>query len=118
MNRKKVLYAEDDFVNQELLRVKLNKVKIQCDIVSDGKTAVLKCRNNKYDLIILDHYMPVLDGMQAAKQIRKLLPKKPIVALTSDDNIKEKLLRNGFNDVIIKPLRGDKIKRLIELYLS
>jgi len=116
MENKRVLYAEDEVANRELLHIKLEKEGIDCDVVQDGIQAIEKCRDVKYDLIILDHYMPGLDGVQTAEIIRKIDPHVPMLAITSNDELKEPLLKEGFSDVIIKPLRGNKIVEVVQSY--
>jgi len=116
MGKRRVLYAEDEIANRELLHIKLEKEGIDCDVVKDGIQAIEKCRNIKYDLIILDHYMPGLDGVQTAEIICKIDPDVPMIAITSDDELIEPLLEKGFSEVIIKPLRGNKIVGIVQSY--
>ena len=117
MIRKKVLYAEDELSNRRLLQLKLEKVGIDCDIAEDGVEAIERSKENKYDLIILDHYMPGMDGIEAASKIRELNPHIPLIAITSDDGLKQMLLDAGFDEIIIKPFHGNKIIELVGAYL-
>ncbi|MGA1824725.1 MAG: response regulator [bacterium] len=117
MMKKRVLYAEDELSNRRLLQLKLEKVGIDCDIAEDGIEAIRMSKENKYDLIILDHYMPGMDGIEVASKIREHNPGIPLIAITSDDGLKRMLLDAGFDEIIIKPFHGNKIIELIEAYL-
>ena len=117
MIKKRVLYAEDELSNRRLLQLKLGKVGIDCEITKDGLDAIKLSKKNKYDLIILDHYMPGMDGIEAASKIREFNPDIPLIAITSDDALKGVLLEAGFDEIIIKPFHGKEIIEIIEAYL-
>jgi CheY-like chemotaxis protein len=117
MRKKRVLYAEDDPANRRLLELKLERAGIECDAVGDGILALQMYADNDYDVVILDQYMPDMDGQEVATQIRKSSSDIPLIAITSDDTLKQVLLQTGFNGVIIKPLRGDNAVDLIKSYL-
>jgi len=112
-----ILYAEDEFSNQELLRYKFKNAGIPIDIVADGREAIDKCREKDYSVVILDNYMDGMDGIEAAKEIRKIKADMPLIAITSDDNLKPKLLEAGFDRVVIKPLRGTIIVEIVKSFL-
>ena len=75
------------------------------DIVSNGKEALEKINNTIYDLIILDIMMPVMDGIQALKEIRKNNIKTPVILLTAKSQVDDKVegLDSGANDYLTKP---------------
>ena len=75
------------------------------DIVSNGKEALDKVNNKIYDLIILDIMMPVMDGIQALKEIRKNNIKIPVILLTAKSQVDDKVegLDSGANDYLTKP---------------
>ena len=114
---KKVLYAEDEFTNRKLLEIKLKNFGISCDLAQDGLKAVELFKQNKYDLVILDQYMPGLNGDQVARKIREINPDVPLIAITSDDGEIQRLNQAGFNEVFIKPLRGQHYIDAIKSYL-
>jgi CheY-like chemotaxis protein len=118
MKKKIVLYAEDELSNRKLVHVKLEKAGIQCDLVEDGLKAVEKCKSNQYDLIILDYYMPGMDGIDAAKEIRDFSSNIPIFAITSDDSKESQLFKAGFDEVFIKPVHGQELIETVKSYLS
>ncbi|MGA1867420.1 MAG: response regulator [bacterium] len=117
MIKKRVLYAEDELSNRRLLQLKLEKADIECDVVEDGEEAIKMSRENDYDLIILDHYMPGIGGIEAAAKIRESSPDIPLLAITSDDALKDILLNAGFDEIIIKPFHGNDIINIIKSYL-
>lgn len=114
----RILYAEDEYTNRKLLEIRLSQVGIGCDLAKDGNDALAKYREGSYDLIILDQYMPGLNGDQVAAEIRKDNKTIPLIAITSDDGETEKLKKAGFNEIFIKPLRGHAYLERIQSYLS
>ena len=117
---KKVLYAEDEITSRKILKISLNKNGIECDLAENGKTAIEMCQNNHYDLVILDQYMPGLNGDAIAKKIKAFKPDLPLIAITSDDELVGYLKNSGFIEVIIKPIYKHnflfKIKKYLKLY--
>ncbi|WP_053227947.1 response regulator [Spirochaeta cellobiosiphila] len=117
MSIKDILYAEDEFTNRKLLQIQFEKNDLQCDLARDGREALDLATSNQYKMIILDQYMPGLNGDEVARTIRQTDPNIPLIAITSDDMEIENLRKAGFNEVFIKPLRGtghiDKIKEYI-----
>jgi len=104
-----VLIVEDNKINQMITKKVLEKKKIQCTIIDNGKDAVEAVKNNNFDLILMDVHMPEMSGIEATQLIRKFNQKIPIIALTAvsvEDNLDE-FLEVGFNDVIPKPFQTD-----------
>jgi len=119
MPRKKVLYAEDEYTNRVLLKFHFERHNIDVKIAEDGITALEMLENNKYDLIILDRYMPGMSGEEIVSKLTSefsVLP--PIIAISSDDSGKESLIKSGFSEILIKPVRKDKYDEIIKRYLS
>ncbi|MCK4541232.1 MAG: response regulator [Spirochaetales bacterium] len=117
MTKKKVLYAEDEFTNRKLLEIKLKSMGVQCELAQDGVKALEMFKNGNYDLIILDQYMPGMNGDMVAREIRKINPDIPLIAITSADGETGKLKSAGFNEIFIKPLRGESYLDSIRQYL-
>jgi signal transduction histidine kinase/BarA-like signal transduction histidine kinase len=111
---KKVLLVEDNAINAMIALKLLSKWGIISDHAKDGLEATEKSKTTKYDYILMDIHMPVLDGYQAAKNIRTLenLNKEtPIFGLTADIAAKDNTEYNGyFNDFLLKPLEIEKLK--------
>jgi CheY-like chemotaxis protein len=114
---KRVLYAEDEYTSRKILKISLNKNGIDCDLAEDGNAAVEMCQNNFYDLVILDHYMPGLNGDKIAQKIKSFKPDLPLIAITSDDELVSHLKKSGFTDVIIKPIYKHNFINTIKKYL-
>ena len=116
--KKRVLYAEDEFTNRKLLQIKLKNLGVECDLAQDGIQAFEMYEQNEYELVILDQYMPGMNGDEVAKKIRSADPKIPLIAITSDDREVDNLKSAGFNEIFIKPLRGNSYINVINYYLQ
>jgi CheY-like chemotaxis protein len=105
----KVLLADDIEINLEIASFMLNTFEITPDTAKNGVEALEKAQNKNYDLILMDHMMPEMDGVEAAKLIRVSGGNNagvPIVALTANavSGAREMFLSNGFNDLLSKPM--------------
>jgi CheY-like chemotaxis protein/anti-sigma regulatory factor (Ser/Thr protein kinase) len=101
-----ILLAEDNKMNQSLVKYVLGKYGIETDVAGDGETATDKMRLKKYDLVLMDIQMPLMDGYEATKIIREELHSNvPIIALTAHamNDEKERCFNLGMNDYISKP---------------
>ena len=116
--QKKVLYGEDEFTNRKLMEIQLKNENITCDLAEDGIEAVARFKREPYDLVILDQYMPGMNGDEVARLIHELAPTVPLIAITSDDGEIEKLRNAGFLEIFIKPLRGKNHIEIIKRYLA
>ena len=115
----KILVAEDNEVNQMFIEIILKEYQIKVDIVENGKLAVHKLENNQYDLILMDINMPILGGIEATQQIRKIDLDIPIIALTANAMIgdREKFLSEGMTDYLTKPIDIKELERVLKQYL-
>ena len=103
----KVLVAEDVPLNQLLIKIILEEFGFQCDVVENGKIAIQKLQEKKYDIVLMDILMPEMNGFEATDYIRnKMNSKIPIIALTADVTTVdvEKSKAVGMNDYISKPI--------------
>mgnify|MGYP000861690928 CR=1 FL=1 len=112
-----VLLVEDNVLNQQLARVYLEGFGFVVDIVANGALALEMLRVKKFDLILMDVQMPVLDGYDTTRRIRselKLLT--PVIAMTAHvtEGEKEKCLNAGMNDYISKPFRETQLFDVID----
>ncbi len=110
----KILLAEDNAINAMIAKKLLSKWGIETDHALNGLIATEKAKLTKYDFILMDIHMPILDGYQAARNIRTLesLNKEtPIFGLTADISASENEEYNHFfNDFFLKPLEIEKLK--------
>jgi CheY-like chemotaxis protein len=103
-----VLLAEDNPVSQAVAKAMLAKLGFDVDVVADGAAAVEAATNNPYQAILLDCQLPVLDGFQAATEIRRLQAdsrRTPIIAVTATPmrSGQERCLAAGMDDYLTKP---------------
>lgn len=107
----KILLADDVKELANAVGAILEYNNYEVDIVENGKEAVDKVENNIYDCIILDIMMPVMNGVEAVKQIRKLNVKTPIILLTAKHLVDDKVegLDSGANDYLTKPFEKKEL---------
>lgn len=119
----KVLAAEDNEINAEILTELLEIEEVECEIASDGKEALEKFESaapGRYDLIFMDVQMPIMNGYEATKAIRTCKNPEaktiPIIAMTAnafDDDVRM-ALDSGMNAHLAKPINMDKLKDIIQ----
>ncbi|MBK0368476.1 response regulator [Flavobacterium agrisoli] len=110
-----VLVVEDNTINQIVTKKIIEKNNYTCQIVEDGLSAIEILKTEKFDVILMDINMPILNGFETTKRIRKMGVKTPIIALTAFDKeeIVEEALASGMNDIIIKPFDPLKLFKII-----
>jgi len=116
LNGVSVLLAEDNTLNQKLMGILLRQMGCVFDIANNGKEAMEKVREKKYDVILMDIQMPVMDGLEATRKIRNELKiNTPIIALTARvfKEDEEKCREAGMNDFLTKPIETNALKEKI-----
>jgi CheY-like chemotaxis protein len=118
-----ILLVEDNLINQKIVILSIQKLVKNIDVANNGKEALDKFGTSKYDLILMDIQMPVMDGIIATKKIRELESSTnqhtPIIAITANAlaGDKENCLAAGMNDYISKPFQPEtlinKMKSLV-----
>ena len=124
----RILVAEDNEINVEVLRAMLRQLGFECDVAPNGKEALRMAMETPYDIVLMDVNMPVMDGLTATRELRNMLPGNdeqkalPIIALTAatlPDNIAE-IINAGMNDHIAKPFSmatlRDKLAKWLKLH--
>jgi CheY-like chemotaxis protein len=121
----RLLVAEDNAVNQRLMKRMLENMGHVVDIASDGYQAVMLAMANHHDIVIMDCSMPEMDGYQATAEIRRLhkegvLRRIPVIALTANalPEDRERCLAAGMDDYLSKPIARDDLYAMLEKHLS
>ncbi len=118
----RILLVEDNDINRLYASTILKKWNCKCDEAENGEIALELLRKNDYDLVLMDVHMPVMDGLEATRIIRKSFksPKKdiPIIAFTANaiKGEKEDYMDIGMDDYISKPFIPDELHNLISKY--
>lgn len=117
----KILLVEDNNVNQIVATGMLKKIGYQVFIANNGKEAVRAVEHGEYNLALMDCQMPVMDGFEATREIRKLEKGStlPIVALTANalKEDRERCEQAGMDDYLTKPYKQDALQAVIEKWL-
>lgn len=116
----KILIAEDNPVNQQLITLYLRSDNITCTVVANGKLAIDKVLSDKYDLVLMDMQMPVMDGMEATRSIRQAGNNTPIIALTANHSQedKDRCFASGCDGFLIKPINQPEFYKTISNFLN
>ncbi|MEM0965052.1 MAG: ATP-binding protein [Verrucomicrobiota bacterium] len=118
-NEIKILVAEDNPVNQKVIRLLLKRMGYGCEVVENGALAVERATSKEFDAIFMDIQMPEMDGMEAASRIIDSVPeeKRPwIIALTAGatrDN-REEAIKAGMNGYLTKPVQPKDLEAALE----
>jgi signal transduction histidine kinase/CheY-like chemotaxis protein len=116
----RVLLAEDNVVNQKVATAMLRKQGHEVSVVDDGQRAVDAALLGQFDVVLLDVQMPVMDGLEAARQIRQAEEgtdeHRPIVAMTANAlaGDRERCLAAGMDDYVAKPVRAEELAKVLE----
>jgi len=109
----RILMAEDNAINQRVGKLILQKAGFPIDLVADGSEAVEAHRLQPYHVILMDCQMPIMDGFEASRQIRKLQvePQPIIIAVTANALVgeRERCLLAGMDDYLSKPFQADQL---------
>ncbi len=118
-SRKRFLLAEDYYINQKLFKTILNNLNIDVDVADNGLEAVGLAAKEKFDLILMDIQMPVMNGFDAASKIREMGIKTPIIAVTANAvaGEKEKCIKAGMDDFLSKPFKKADLVQLFSKWL-
>ncbi|MFT7688940.1 MAG: signal transduction histidine kinase/DNA-binding response OmpR family regulator [Candidatus Azotimanducaceae bacterium] len=119
-----ILIVEDNLINQIIAKKFLVKMGLAVDIANNGQEAVKAHNTNNYDLIFMDCLMPLMNGYEATKIIRKIEQEKnmtpvPIIALTANVSSNDRILcgGSGMNAVVIKPFKRSDLSEVLTEWL-
>lgn len=120
-HRARILLVEDNPVNQLVAKGMLGKLGCEVIVAAHGGEALKRLEEQSFDMVLMDCNMPVMDGYEASRQIRRSgrWPELPIVALTANalSEERERCRAAGMNDYLAKPFRREELKALIDLWV-
>ena len=116
-----ILLVEDNELNQRLMKISLTRYNYKVAIAAYGLEGVQMFKDQKFDLILMDIMMPVMDGFEATREIRNIesenpgLGKIPIIAFTANtiNNDREKCVNGGMDDILEKPFDINKFREIL-----
>ena len=121
LGHNRILLVEDNEDNQEVVLGLLAETGLQIDIAENGQIAMEKITQAAYTLVFMDMQMPVMDGLQATREIRKIpsLSSIPIIAMTANAMQKDQdiCLEAGMNDFVAKPIDPEQLLQTIKRWL-
>jgi len=112
------LVADDNTVNRKVATIILKRFGFSVSTVINGQEAVEACRNNQFDVVLMDLSMPLMDGFQACAAIQAEhgdeAPK--ILALTAHvtEDVRRKCANSGFFDYVVKPVNVRKLAQILQ----
>lgn len=120
---KRILVVDDVKVNLKVIEGLLKKTQIQIETADGGAKCIEKAYNKKYDVILLDHMMPEIDGEDALKEIRKegcINRNTPVIVLTAYvmAGARERYIEKGFDDYLSKPVSGEDLEDMLIKYIK
>lgn len=118
----KILVVDDTKINLKVATGLLKTLEIKADTASGGPECLEKIKENRYDIIFMDHMMPEMDGIETTKHIREMdgeyYKNVPVIALTANavNGAKEMFMASGFQDFVSKPIDMDELCNCIKIY--
>ena len=121
--QRRILVVEDILTNQRVIRLLLEKLACTVVIAGDGEQALALCRQQSFDLILMDMQMPVMDGLEATRRLRQLGPairQVPILALTANalEEDRQRCAAAGMDGYLAKPVEMTELSAALRLHLG
>lgn len=119
----RILITDDNEINREVAVLLLEPLQMQIDTAENGAVALEMIQKNRYNLVLMDHWMPVMNGVEATVALRRLegeyYQKLPVIALTADamEDSKREFFEAGMNDFVAKPIEMKEICAKLKLWL-
>jgi CheY-like chemotaxis protein len=121
-NQLSILLVEDNELNQKLMKITLKRYNYEVTIANNGAEGVELFKAHKFDLILMDLMMPIMDGFEATSEIRRIESGDkerhytPIIAFTANtlNNDHAKCVRGGMDDILEKPFQFDKFSEILK----
>lgn len=119
----KMLVVDDTAMNLLVITQLLKKTHMQIDTCASGRECLEMIREKQYDVILLDHMMPEMDGMETLKRMKSetghMCPETPVIALTANAivGVRDTYIEAGFNDYLSKPVEGAELEEMLKKYI-
>lgn len=118
----KVLVADDDELNRDLAKARLSRLGLTVRTACDGTEVLQAVLEERFDLILIDHQMPVINGIEATRRIRALPPPRgltPIVGISGSDRpeVRQACVAAGMNGFLLKPLSNAGLAEILSTHL-
>ena len=119
----RILVVDDNAMNLSVAEGLLKNTEMKVDKASNGEKALELCKDIKYDVILMDHMMPRMDGIETMKRLKEMSGSPnadtPVIVLTANaiSGVKEMYLKEGFVDYMSKPIQGKRLEEKILKYL-
>jgi len=119
-SNKVILIAEDEDSNFRYLEMVLSRTGVKIVWAKDGLQAIELAKSSSPDLILMDIKMPIMDGFEATREIKKLLPSVPVIAQTAYamENDERISIEAGCDYYLTKPIRKQKLLEVVNKYLK
>lgn len=121
-SRGKILLAEDDPSGQKLMQHILNRMGYDVELAGTGKEVLNKIDQDRFDIVLMDMEMPIMDGFTATRELRKRDAYRdfPIIALTAHamKEHRDKTIAAGCTDYLSKPINREKLEAMLEKYIG
>ncbi len=119
----RVLLAEDNRINALLAKALLERNGCDVVCVANGEEAIEAVKTTPYDIVFMDFHMPIMDGLEASKNIRAMggeFMRLPIIALTAAamEEDRRQCIQAGMDDFITKPLEADALTKILNLWVN
>jgi CheY-like chemotaxis protein len=120
LSGKSILVVEDNRINQIVTRKILEKNEMRCTLAENGEEGVKAMEKEPFDMVLMDINMPVMNGIEATKAIRKFNTTTPIIALTAVEvtEMRKEIYAAGMEDIIVKPYDVRKFTQTLLKNLS
>lgn len=119
----RILVVDDNAINLKVFVNLLKQTKIQIDTADCGDAGILLFKRNQYDVVFLDHMMPIKDGIETIKEMKACTDTSnsniPIICLTANAvvGMREMYIKAGFDDYLTKPINTSKLESMLLNYL-
>ena len=117
----KVLAVDDNRMNRFVVKSLLKSTQVQVSLAASGSACIEALQREKFDVVLLDHMMPGMDGMETLRRVREqhLCDETPFIALTANAIVgsREKYLAAGFTDYLSKPIKSALLEAMLCQYL-